>query len=115
MSNKDRTIFRIRFYNEDDIYEIYANSIAQEAIFGFLEVEQIVFGEHSATVIDPAEERLKQEFQDVICSYIPIQSIIRIDEVKKQGVAKVIQTNGASHSNIVRPFPSLGKTPGSKK
>ena len=34
-------------------------------LFGFVEVEDIVFGERSTVVVDPAEERLKSEFAGV--------------------------------------------------
>jgi hypothetical protein len=106
MSNRDETIFRIRYYHEDSIHEIYAKSLAQESIYGFLELEDIIFDENSGVVVDPNEERLKQEFQDVICTYIPMQNVIRIDEVKKQGVAKIKNLPKGSQSNVIRPFPS---------
>lgn len=104
---QDETIFRVRFYHEDKVYEIYARSLAHESILGFLEVEEIVFEENNTLVLDPNEERLKQEFEDVVCTYIPLQSVIRIDEVKKRGVAKVqeVPSTQANTTNILRPFP----------
>ena len=104
MSNAEDTIFRIRFYHQDNIFEIYARSLAQESIFGFLEVEEIVFNENSGIVVDPSEEKLKEEFKDVVCTYIPMQSVIRIDEVRKQGTAKVHQIPAGANQNV-RPFP----------
>lgn len=106
MNNRDNTIFRVRFYHEDSVYEIYARSLAQESIIGFLEVEEIVFNENSSIVVDPAEEKLKLEFQDVVCTYIPLHAVIRIDEVKKEGVAKVITLPKEMGNKILRPFPS---------
>lgn len=105
MSNREDTLFRVRFYHEDSVFEIYARSLAQESIFGFLEVEEIVFGENSNIVVDPAEERLKNEFQDVVCTYIPLHAVIRIDEVKKEGVAKVIELS-KDNNKVIRPFPA---------
>ena len=106
MSNRDDTVFRVRFYHEDNVFEIYARSLAQESIFGFLEVEEIIFGENSSIVVDPAEEKLKSEFQDVVCTYIPLHAVIRIDEVKKEGVAKVIELPKDTNNKIIRPFPA---------
>ena len=108
MANKpEDTLFRIRFYHEESVYEIYARSLAQESIFGFLEVEDLVFPEPATSlVIDPAEEKLRKEFEGVICTYLPMHSIIRIDEVKKQGVAKVMDAPKNSKNNILRPFPA---------
>ena len=101
------TLFRIRFYHEENVYEIYARSLAQESIFGFLEAEDLVFSDSSSQlVIDPAEEKLRKEFEGVICTYIPMHAVIRIDEVKKQGVAKVSDAPKDAKSKILRPFPA---------
>lgn len=72
-------------------------------MFGFLEVEELVFGEQTALVVDPSEERLKMEFSDVKRTYIPMPAIFRIDEVSKQGTAKVKDKTG--YDNKVSPFP----------
>jgi hypothetical protein len=45
-------------------------------------------------VIDPSEERLKDEFREVKRTYIPLHSIIRIDEVEKEGAAKIVDIKG---------------------
>lgn len=105
MSAKDETIFRVRFYHEDKVCELYAKSLATEGIFGFLEVEEIVFGESSSTIVDPSEEKLKAMFQDVVCTYIPCQAVIRIDEVRKAGSGKLLDLPKGANQNVVRPFP----------
>jgi hypothetical protein len=60
-------------------------------MYGFIEVEEFVFGERSQVLVDPSEEKLKSEFASVKRSYIPLQSIIRIDEVEKEGTVKIIE------------------------
>jgi hypothetical protein len=106
MAERSDSLFRVRFEHEDNIYEIYARSLGSETIFGFLEVGEIVFGENSSVVVDPTEEKLKAEFQDVVTTYIPLHSIIRIDEVKKQGTAKIYDLDKARGSNnVIRAFP----------
>jgi hypothetical protein len=82
-------VFRIIYYNQDDVYEIYACSLSESNMFGFLEVGELLFNTRSSMVIDPAEERLKTEFSDVKRFYIPTHNIIRIDEVAQEGTAKV--------------------------
>ena len=82
-------LYRIHFVNNESIYEIYVRKIQESEIFGFLEVEDFVFGENSTLVVDPSEERLKLEFNGVKRTYIPLHAVLRIDVVKKQGVAKV--------------------------
>lgn len=105
MTNK--TLFKISFANQDSVYEIYAHSIKESDMFGFLEVEELVFGENTALVVDPSEERLKMEFNGVKRTFIPMHSIFRIDEVSKRGVAKVKDKIG--YDNKVSPFPGTGK------
>jgi hypothetical protein len=102
-----KTLFRITFANQEAIYEIYAGSIKESDLFGFLEIGDLVFGEQTALVVDPSEEKLKMEFNGVECTLIPIHSVFRIDKVTKQGTAKVKDNLG--YGNKVSPFPGTGK------
>lgn len=93
MSHK-REIFKVIFLNQGQIYEIYASHIYASDLYGFVEVEEFLFGERAQVVVDPSEERLKSEFSGVKRSLIPMHNIIRIDEVEKEGVAKVSEASG---------------------
>tara|TARA_B100000949_G_C14112583_1_gene379039 strand:+ start:221 stop:544 length:324 start_codon:yes stop_codon:yes gene_type:complete len=97
-----KSLYRISFAVQDAVYEIYAKSIVESDIFGFLEIEEIVFGEHSGVLVDPAEEKLKTEFKTVKKTFIPLHNIFRIDEVEKEGVAKIHSKN---MDNKVAVFP----------
>ena len=55
-------IFRIMFVNQGKVYEVYARKVSHGELFGFIEVEELVFGERSSVVLDPSEERIKGEF-----------------------------------------------------
>ncbi len=98
-----KPIYKVIFHNQGKVYEIYARSVHQGAMFGFIEIEKLVFGEKTSLVVDPSEENLKSEFNDVTRTYIPMHSIIRIDEVNKQGTAKVTELSGKDGN--VMPFP----------
>jgi hypothetical protein len=98
-----KAFYKIIFQNQGKVYEIFAKSISQGALFGFIEVAQIVFGEKSSLVVDPAEENLKAEFANVSRIHIPLHSVIRIDEVNKQGTAKITTVTGAEGK--IMPFP----------
>ena len=100
----DEKIYRISFYNQGDIYELYAHEIHQGSMYAFLEVEGIIFGERSTIVVDPTEERLKTEFEGVSRTYIPLQAVIRIDEVDREGSNKIIAAD-ALKGNVM-PFPA---------
>ncbi len=98
-------IFKVIFYNQNQVYEVYARSIYQSEMYGFIEVEEYVFGERSQLLVDPAEEKLKNEFASVKRSYIPMHSIIRIDEVEKEGSVRVTEVKAGEKSNTI-PFPA---------
>jgi len=97
-------IYRITFFNQQEVFEIYAQHVFQSDLWGFLEVEEFVFGERSQMIVDPAEEKLKNLFSGVKRSFIPMQSVVRIDEVDKEGAAKVTEVSAAAVGNV-RPFP----------
>jgi len=100
-------VYKIIFHNGKQVFEIFAKQIYQSDMWGFIEIEEMLFGERSQIVVDPSEEKLKSEFSGVKRSYIPMQSIIRIDEVEKQGAAKISE---GGEGNKIATFPM---TPGS--
>jgi hypothetical protein len=87
-------LYKIVFVNRDKVYEVYARQVHESGLYGFIEIEELVFGEHTTVVIDPAEEKLKNEFSGVKRTYIPLHTIVRIDEVEKRGTAKIVALNG---------------------
>lgn len=107
-------LYRVIFINQGKVYEIYAKKVQQGELYGFVEVEELIFNTKSSVVVDPSEERLKSEFDGVKMSIIPMHAIIRIDLVDKQGIGKIINL-GEETSNVT-PFPvtpySIGKGPG---
>ncbi len=108
-------IFRIVFVNQGKVYEIYARKVSHGGLFGFVEVEEIVFGERSSVVLDPSEERIKSEFAGVKRSYLPLHSIIRIDEVRKQGVSKISVLEGGNVAQFPVTLYPAGTDPGVKR
>lgn len=102
-----KTLYRISFVNQDAVYEIYAHSVSESEMFGFLEVQELSFGENSSVVVDPSEEKLKMEFNGVKRTYIPMHSVIRIDEVSRQGVAKLKEKSSGDNKVSHFPVPEL--------
>ncbi len=105
-SGRARRIYKVLFAAQGKVYEIYARKVAQGGLYGFIEIEELVFGERSGLLVDPAEERLQAEFAGVKRSYIPFHAVIRIDEVETEGVAK-LHPAGEGGGNVVAPFPVL--------
>ncbi|NNC78282.1 MAG: DUF1820 family protein [Woeseiaceae bacterium] len=107
----DKKLYKVVFMNQGQVYEVYARNVSHGALFGFVEVEKLVFGERTTVVVDPAEEKIKSEFEDVRRTYLPMHSIVRIDEVEKQGTSKISKLEG---SNVAQ-FPMPMYTPGDGK
>lgn len=104
-AKENKTIYRITFSSRDAIYEIYAGSVSESSLFGFLEVEDFIFGETTSVVLDPSEERLRNEFKGVRRTYIPLQEILRIDEVEKRGKVRI--TSNTEKNNVSHLPPSF--------
>ncbi len=99
-------IFKVLFVNQGKVYEVYARKVSHGSMLGFVEIEELVFGERSGVVLDPTEERIKTEFEGVKRSYLPMHSVLRIDEVSKRGASKITQYEGN-----VTAFPTSVFTP----
>lgn len=96
---KPTEIYKVTFLNKGKVYEVFVKQVYQSELYGFIEIEEFVFNERSQVVVDPSEEKLKTEFAGVSRSFIPLQAVIRIDEVDKSGVAKI------SNGDNISPFP----------
>lgn len=97
-----RNIYKVLFYSQGKQYELYARRVSQGEFYGFVELQELIFGEKSALVVDPTEEQLKSEFRGVKKVSIPVHAVIRIDEVEKEGTARITPAEGAEN---VTPFP----------
>jgi hypothetical protein len=97
---KKSNVYKIKFIQLGEIYEVFARHIYQSEMYGFIEVEEYIFNRDKQLVVDPTSEKLKNEFLNVERSYIPLNSIVRIDEVDELGEAKITESKGQ-----VSPFP----------
>ena len=109
LSMSKKLIYKIIFYNNGKLYELYARNVHQGTMFSFIEVEKIIFGEKTSVVVDPSEENLKSEFSNVSRTYIPLHSIVRIDEVDKQGAPKVTEVSAKNGNVMSFPVYSQGR------
>lgn len=105
MSDK-QPLFKIQFMHNGERYELYVRELCQGSMFGFIEIGDFVWDSHTSLVVDPSHEKLKTEFEGVTRSYLPMHNVLRIDEVEKQGTAKISDV-----SDKVAQFPSPIYTP----
>jgi hypothetical protein len=102
-----KPIYKIIFLNQGKVYEIYARRVSQTGtLFGFVEVDELVFDARKSVVVDPAEERLQLEFAGVKKTYLPMHYVLRIDEVDKQGVSKITNAEGGNVAQFPMPVYS---------
>jgi len=97
-----KPVYKVIFLNQGKIYQLHASSVSQGEMYAFVEIEGIIFDEHTELIVDPSEEKLKDEFAGVEKTYVPMHSIIRIDEVSKRGSNKIVD---ADISGNITPFP----------
>ncbi|RMF19693.1 MAG: DUF1820 family protein [Gammaproteobacteria bacterium] len=100
-------IYRIVYINHAEVFEMYASHVYQSDMWGFIEVEGWMFGERSQVLVDPGEEKLKGVFEGVKRSYIPMNAIVRIDEVDKRGAVRVSEAKVSNIAAFPKP-PAKG-------
>ncbi len=108
MASKKR-VYRVFFHNQGRVFEVYARNVSQGGLWGFVEIEGLLFGEKSALVVDPSEESLQREFADVPRTFVPLHAVIRIDEVEKRGAARI---HSVADAGKVTPLPTPIYSPG---
>jgi hypothetical protein len=90
---KPQTVYKVIFLNQGKVYEIFADSVGNCDLYGFIEVTGLAFSQNqeagSSLVIDPTEERLRDEFAGADALYLPVHSVLRIDRVEKRGQCKI--------------------------
>lgn len=103
-------LYRVSFVQQGQVYEVYAREVSHAAMMGFVEVGKLVFGEKSQVLVDPAEEKLKTEFEDVERFFVPVHQVVRIDQVSRRGKARVTEARGESGKVTTLPFYSPGSS-----
>jgi len=96
-------LYKVTFLNAGKIYELYARKIGAGTLWGFTEISELVFDVHDGLVVDPTEERLRDEFGNPRVLHLPMQSIVRIEEVERKGQSAI--RDAASGERVVTPFP----------
>ena len=99
----DKPLYKITFLNHGKIYELYARRVNSSQLWGFTEIAELVFDLHDGLVVDPTEERLREEFGHTRVLHLPMQSILRIEEVEKKSQSTI--RDAATGEKVVTPFP----------
>jgi len=97
------TLYRVTFLNHGKVYTLYAKQVDSGRLWGFIEVAGLLFDVHEGLVVDPTEERLREEFGHTQTLHLPIQTVLRVEEVEKKGLSAI--RDAASGESVVTPFP----------
>ena len=95
-------IYRVSFLKHGKVYEMFCRDVSNSDLWGFVDLSGLVFGDNAAVVVDPTEEKMRDEFEGVEVLYLPMHSILSIEKVKKRGQA-VIRDRKSGEK--VTPFP----------
>lgn len=95
------SIYRINYINHNKVYELYAQHISTEILFGFMSVSDILFDLKDGLVIDPVEEQLKAEFSDVEVLHVPLNHVLKVEQVKQKKSCKIRELN-PNHLNTIK-------------
>jgi hypothetical protein len=100
-------LFKVTFLNHGRVYELFARQVSASSLWGFTEVGELVFDINDGVVIDPTEERLRDEFGNTRVLHLPMQSIVRVEEVEKKGQSAI--RDAATGESVVTMFPLPAK------
>jgi hypothetical protein len=110
---RNKKLYKVTFLSQGKMLELYARQVASSALWGFTEVADLVFDQNAeGIVIDPTEERLREEFANTRVLHLPIQCIVRVEEVEKRGPLAI--RDAASGEKVVMPFPVAPPRSGGK-
>ncbi len=105
----DSILYKVIFINRSKVYELYARDVFSSEIYGFIYVAELVFDQNQTIVIDPAEEKIRDEFANVNVLHLPVQSVIRIEEVKEKQSCKIRDIKNGENISQFPPIPRSSK------
>ena len=100
--SETNALYRVQFICHNERYEVYVKEVNQGQLFGFIEIANFVWDNHTALIVDPSHEKLKSEFADVNRTLIPMHQVLRIDQVRKQGAARITDLGSSRASCRIR-------------
>jgi hypothetical protein len=98
----DKRLYKIIFLNQGKVYELFSEGVTSSGLWGFIEVSDLVFEEGEGLVVDPTEEKMREEFASARVLHLPIQSVLRVEEVEQRGKCRIRDRESGEK---VTPFP----------
>ncbi|MGE4317947.1 MAG: DUF1820 family protein [Deferribacterales bacterium] len=88
----NKKLYKIIFIDEDKKTQtLHASYVNPSSFLGLIEISDIVFIDKSEIIISPDDGKLKENFKNVERSFIPLNYIVRIDEITMKKETPVIR------------------------
>ena len=97
-----KRLYKVVFLNQSKVYELFAGAVSSSDLYGFVAVDELQFKLDEGVLIDPTEDRLREEFADTETLFLPMHSIVRIEQVKQRGKSKIRDRESGEK---ITPFP----------
>jgi hypothetical protein len=104
-----KALYKVSFLNHGKVYELYAQRVSSGELWGFIDVAELVFDVRDGVVIDPTEEQLRSEFADTRVLHLPMQGVLRVEQVERKGKAAI--RDAATGEQVVTPIHRLAPLP----
>jgi len=98
-------LYKVIFLNHGKVYELFASGVTSSGLYGFVEISELQFSDEGV-VIDPTEDRIREEFADSEVLHLPMHSVLRVEQVKARGQCKI---RDRETGEKVTPFPLMGQ------
>ena len=95
-------LYRVAFLNHGKVYELFCSGVCTSGLLGFIEVSGLLLSEKDSVVVDPTEEKMRDEFDGVEVLHLPMHSVLRVEEVRAKGQS-IIRDRESGEK--VTPFP----------
>lgn len=99
-----KKLYKVVFLNQGKVYELFAKHVSSSDLWGFTCVSELEFAPREGVLVDPTEERLRDEFSRTKVLHLPMQSIVRIEEVLERGTA-AIRDFATGDKVVLMPLP----------
>ena len=104
MTEIQEIVYRVIFTHLDQIYTLFSQGVSEETLVGFIEVDGILSVQRERNLSSDESkdnaERLYDKFDGVKRTYIPMHSIVRIDELPHTLYKKNQLKNDQEPANI---------------
>jgi len=95
-------LYKLIFVQNNRVYELFCRQVASSGLYGFIEASEFVFETDTTVVVDPTEERLREEYANVETLHLPMHSVLRIEQVSKRGQSVIRERDSGDK---ITPFP----------